>query len=253
MSITASELKVYGSVNMPTGDSTTAGGAIDTTTRIIFDSATIANSFGPYPVAVVSTLADTQNVVVYGRNVGGAIVTEQITLAGTAPVTGAVSFDRILMVDFLTSHNGTVTVRQGGGSFTTLATMESGVDTLRRPFYNVVADAAGGTNKVLFEKMFVKNTNATLTLTSATLSGSSAGLGSITTFALESGYNGSTSVANRLAVPTGTTTFDNSVKNIVGGNLPAGSGAPVWLRLQLDAGTSPQLGTYTLTINGNTT
>ncbi len=235
---------------MPTGDTTSAGGAIDTTTRIIFDDATIANSFGPNKIALVSTLGgDTATWSIYGRTVAGVLVNENLVMAGTAPVTGLLTYDRILSVGG--AHSGTVTVRQGGAPLTTLATMESGVNSLRRPFYNVVADAAGGTNKVFYEKVFLKNTNDTLTLTSAIIGASSSGLGALTTFAIASGYGDSQTIANRLTAPTGVTAFSNTGRTLVDGNFPAGSGVGTWLRLQLDAGTAAQLGIYTMSVSGN--
>ena len=250
MSIVASELLLYGSLNMPTDDSTTAGGGIDTATRMIFDDATLANSVGPAPIAALSTSAgDTGGLTIYGRDAGGALVSDVITLAGTAPVTGSQTFDRVLMVSG--SHAGILTVRKGAAPQTTLATMEVGVNVIRRPFYNVVADAAGGANKSFYEKVFLKNNNATLTLTSASVSGSSSGLNTITDIAIESGLGGTQSVANRLTAPTGVDSFSDANHAI--GNLPATGTQAIWVKLDLTAGASPQLGTYNISILGNTT
>lgn len=251
MSITSGELKFYGSLSMPTGNTGTMGGAIDTSVRVIFDDASIVNSFGSLPVAVVSTLGgDTSTFTLWGRTAPGVLVSESFALAGTAPVTGTLSVDRILMVSG--AHNGTLTVRQGGAPNTVFGTMESGVNTLRRPFFNVVADAAGGSNKVFYEKTFLKNTNATLTLTSAAMGASAAGMGTLTTFGIASGYNDVTSVTSRLdTIPTGVGPFSNTGRTIVDGNLAASGTIGTWLQLTLNAGTAAQLGTYTISVSGN--
>jgi len=252
MPITTDDIKIYGSLNMPTGDGSTAGGAIDTTTRIVFDDATLAGTFGPHPVAFSSTVGgDNQNCTFYGRDAGGVIVSEQLTLNGTTPVTGVQSFSRILMIDFATSHAGTVGVRQGGGSFTPLAYMEAGVDTLRRPFYNVIADSDGGSQRVFYEKVFVKNNHGTLTLQDAGMSGGGP-MATYTAFGIESGLNNSQSVTNRLTAPTGVSPYVNTAQNIYTSNLAAGSGQGVWLRLTLAAGQTPLNDIYSIQVTGNT-
>ncbi len=252
MPITSNDIKFYGSLNMPTGNSATAGGAIDTSTRIVFDDATLANTFGPSTVAFSSTLGgDTQSCTFYGRDAGGVIVAEQLSLNGLVPVTGTQSFSRILMVDFATSHNGTVGIRQGTSLFSALAYMESGVDTLRRPFYNVIADADGGSNRVFYEKVFIKNTHGTLTLQNAGASASGA-MATYTAMGIESGVNGSQSVATRLTAPTGVSAYQNTAQGFFGSNLAANNAQGVWLRLSLNAGQTPLNDIYSVQVTGNT-
>jgi len=247
MPISSGDLVFYGSANMPTGDATTAGGAIDTSTRVIFDDTTLANAVGPSVLSVVSTIAgDNSGILIYGRDAGGALINSTITLSGLTPVTGVVSYDRIHMVSG--QHNGTLSLKKAAS---VIVAMESGVNVIRRPFFNAIADASGGSSRTYYEKVFLKNNHATLTLTSAFISGSSSGLASFVDISAESGTGGTTTITNRLTSPTGISPFGDGSVSIA--NVVAGGTQPVWLSLTLAAGTAPQLGLYTIAALGNTT
>jgi hypothetical protein len=149
------------------------------------------------------------------------------------------------------SHSGTITFRNTAGSG--LATMESGVDTIRRPFYNVAADAAGGSTRNFYEKFFLKNKSTTNALLDAVIIESSDPSTKLT-FALQSGINDVHQVANRETAPTtSVTAFSSSAKNPSGSIINTGVAIGIWLNLTLNAGDTPAKTTYTLQASGTTT
>lgn len=125
--------------------------------------------------------------------------------------------------------------------------------TCRRPFYNASADVATGTTRNYYDKVFLKNTHATLALTSAVISEFADPTGNVT-FALESGLNGvgTNGSNNRQTAPsTGVTTFDSSNKNVSNSqNHSAGAAQGVWLKLTLAAGTAATNSYYILRETG---
>src|SRR4051812_34972020 len=92
MPILSSNILLYGSANMPADDTSTAGGAVSLSTRVVFDDLPSAGT-----VRLVGTDAgDTSPTYqVSGKNAAGADVSEVLTLNGTTPAAGAVSFERI--------------------------------------------------------------------------------------------------------------------------------------------------------------
>lgn len=253
MAVSASDVVIYGSANMQESDSGTQGGAIDTTTRIVFTDLA-ANDTVDVSGSVAEAL---QNVVITGRGSTGAIVSETITLNGTTAATGSTTFERILKIT-CQGHPGTVTVYDNSNT-ETIATLESGVETIRRPFYNVSADpASGGGDKYFYEKIFVKNNNGSSALLNVTIQEQadgvdSAGSGTID-FDLESSQNGSNTSSNRVTAPSAAMlgSFDSSTKSLPGTDLSPASGIGAWMRLSLPQGTSAANTTYTLRVNGST-
>lgn len=252
MAISASELIMYGSTNMPEDDTSASGGAIATTVRVIFDDTSLPNSLSDTVTVESSSAGDSsQSVTVYGRDSAGVIQSEVLSLNGVTPVAGAITYDRLLKAVISATHAGTISIKKASGG-TVIAALESGVLTIRRPFYNAASSPTQG--KTLYEKIFLKNTNATLTLTSAQVSGSVASLGSITQFAMETTQNSPSGMANRLTAPANTGVLSNTAKYIPpSSGLAAGSGIGIWLVLSLSSGLAPQLGTYSLTTMGNST
>ena len=99
MSVSSSDLVIYGSQNIPESDSGTSGGAISTTCRYVFDSSTLANLLEDSVEVLSSNAGDTtQTCSVFGRNSAGSIVSEVLTLNGTTQVSGATTFERILKI-----------------------------------------------------------------------------------------------------------------------------------------------------------
>lgn len=254
MSIVASDIVAYGSAVMPDDDATlNIGGAIDATTRVVFTDIVATDQ-----VEILSDNAGdtTQTVTIYGRNAAGELVSEAETLNGVTPVTTDTVFERILKITLSASATGTVTVRDQDTD-AAIATIESGVTEIRRPFYAAAAEAAGGSARDYYEKIFIKNNHGTLTLTSAVISEQADPSGKIT-FALESSLNGSDTngaANNRQTVgDLSGYTFDSAAKNVANSqNLTAGSAQGVWLKLSLAAGDAAQNTSYTLRASGNTT
>lgn len=253
MSVSSSDLVVYGCANHQETDSGTQGGAIDLTVRLVFDDATLTNTLNTVVKTTSSSGADTtQTVTVYGRNSTGSIVSEALTLNGTNIITGAVTFERILKVVVSGSHTGTITCKKSDN--TVFLNIESGVLTVRRPFYGASSDVSGGSTKNFYEKMFFKNNNAVNALLSAVFAESSDSSG-LVDFDLESSVNGSNTSTSRLAAPSSGMlgSFTNSDKNVPGTDLQPLGTIGVWLHLTLAAGTSASKATEGIKITGSTT
>lgn len=252
MPVQPSEIIAYGSATMPEDDTTTnIGGGIDVTTRVVF---TDIPSTGNVVVYSTDGGDTTQTVTVTGRDASGQIVSESLGLNGTTPVAGTQQFERILKIVLSAAATGTVYVEDNVSPTTVLAALEPGVTQVRRIFYNASADAAGGSVKKYYEKVFIKNTNATLALLSATIAEQADPSGKIA-FALESTLNGTDTNGtgnNRLVAPAGYT-FDNTTKSVAGGDLTPGDAQGVWLELTLNPGDAAQKTTYTLRTSGRST
>lgn len=251
MSVLATDIIIYASASMPEDDVTTSGGAIDTTCKLLFTDIAATDT-----VKLQSTSAgDTMNVTITGRDNSGAIVSEVKALTGVTLTTATTqTFERILKIVCASTPAGTVTVTRTTGG-TTIATIEgaSGITSVRRLYYNSSADASGGATRNYYEKGFIKNTNATFALLSATVAQQSDPTG-LVSFDLESAVSGTNSVANRLAAPSGMLgTFDDSTKNVPGTNLAAGIAIGIWFKLILAAGASAAKSTYTVRTAGTTT
>jgi hypothetical protein len=129
---------------------------------------------------------------------------------------------------------------------------------IRRPFYNAAADAAGGSTRKYYEKLFWENTNGQgLDLSSAQVIEAGDPNADIA-FALESVFNGNGTNGvgnNRQVAPSvNVTTFDSLTKNLPGGSqdLHAGSQIGMWLELTLLAAAAAQNSTYTPRLQGQT-
>lgn len=251
MSVSASDILVYGSANMPEANGTTSGGAIDTAVKVIFTDISATDS-----VEYVSTNAgDTMNITVTGRTAAGIIDSETTALTGTSATTATTkTFERILKVVLASTSAGTVTVRKASDNVT-IGTMEAGITSLRRLFYDAAADASGGSSRDFYEKVFIKNTNGSTALTGTQIAEQSDPTSNIT-FDLEDAVNDTNSVADRLnTAPSGmSSSFNGTTKTVPGGgNLAAGAAIGVWLKLTLAAGTAAAKSTYTLRTTGTTT
>ena len=93
MSVNPSNIRFYGSANMPDVDGATTGGAVDFTKKITFDDITPSGTMD----YVSSSGSDTAaTIALTGRDATGVIVTETKTLNGTTLVTGSQTFERLL-------------------------------------------------------------------------------------------------------------------------------------------------------------
>ena len=250
MSVADSDIVFYGSAHMAEDDAATAiGGAIDTTTRVIF---TRLDAVGE--IEIVSTAAaDTVAMAVTGRNPAGEVIADVKALNGTTPVAVTGSFERLEKCALAGPAAGTVIVRKAGNAGD-LMVFEPGLLTIRRVFLGVVADVAGGASRTWHEKIFIANTHATLALTQATVTLTDA-TGAVR-FGLaatldDTDTNGAGN--DRLTAPAGVT-LDAAQKNVVNSqNLSPGRAQGVWLALARAAG-APALNTdFTLAIGGAST
>jgi len=271
MSITASDIICYGANVMAETDATAnVGGAIDKTVKMVFTALAANDTFD-----VVSDDADdnSQTVTITGRLADGSIDTEVFNLDGTNLQTGSTTFERLLKAVVSATYEGTITITEHSGG-TTVATMEGSDDApggtavleVRRLFYGAVAaaEAAGAGDKLLYEKVFIANTHATLALTTAEIELTNDGTTSnILDFDLEGSVNDTNSVADRTTEPAGADmlgapTWDDSKKAVPGnqlGDRTTGTSdhIGVWMRLDLDDGEAAEKATFTLTVTGNTT
>lgn len=261
MSVTTSDIKIYGAANHAEDNSSTQGGAIDLTTVMVFDDSTLANTLNDTIDIVSDNSADTtQTVTITGRLSTGVIASEALSLNGTTTVNGATTFERILKIVVSASHTGTISVRRNSdsttiGSLLGTATAPGGTAelTLRRPFYDVSADIAGGSSRDFYEKVFIKNNNSTNALLSAAVAENADPTGYVT-FDLEDAVDDTNSTASRLnTVPAGMLgSFDSTTKNVPGTNLAPGSAIGVWIKLTLAAGTAAAKTTWTVQMTGKT-
>lgn len=246
MSIVAGDLKYFGSAVMPDDDTTgSVGGAIDLTKKVGFTDITPAGL-----VEMVSTSAadTTQTVTLYGRNAVGTLINETKTLNGVTPVDFTLTFERIMKTVMSATATGTVTVRKDGAAGD-LITLEPGITQVRKPHYNAAAPVAG--NIKYYEKIFVKNTHATLTLSSSVIQEYSDPSGK-EAFGLEDALDDTHTVANRLTAPAAMT-FNSSNKNVANSqNLTAGSAQGIWIELSLASTDVPTKTTYTPRCEGST-
>jgi hypothetical protein len=250
MVLAASDLKLYAAASMPIDDASTTGGVIDPTTRIVFDDPNTANMISGVPYFSSSLASDTQSFCVTGRDMAKAMMTQYTALNGTSATSGspANSFSEIILCSGI--HNGTVTVKAPGN--VTILTMESGVNCVRKPFYNLQFTATG---KTFYEKIFLKNTNSVDLLQDAWIIQQSDPSGKMS-FAIASGQNDANTVANRLTAPVGNSIsasgFSTAPKNLVPGtaDLRAGSGIGIWLKTVLTGTESSFKALYTTQASG---
>lgn len=251
MPIAASDIVAYGSAVMPDSDATEEiGGAIALTKRVVFDDIVATDSL---EILSSETGDTTQEVTVHGRNAAGELVSDSAVLNGTTPVAISQVFERILKATLDGAATGNVTVRDADTD-TAIMVFAPGELEIRRPFYNASAEAAGGSARTYYEKIFIRNNHATLSLTGATIA-EQADPSAKVAFALESTLDGTDTngAGNNRQVTPGGYTFNSDPKNVANSqNLTAESAQGVWLELTLGAGDAADNTSYTLRTNGNT-
>ena len=245
MSITAAELILYGAASKPTADTGTSGGAIDATMRPVFTQMSATKK-----LSVNSDGADTRVLAVTGRDATGAIVTENITLNGASEVDSVHTYERIQSVTTTTSGTRTVSVYQDTGLSTLIFTIppnELGVYML---FQNAFSSSG---SELRYEKMFWKNSDGSLTLTSAQVTLTADASGDIN-IGLATSVSDSGSVANRLSAPGGVSFVGTSTAQNVpgGGNIAAGAAIGVWVLQTLGGSAAAQKKSFSSQLSGNT-
>ncbi|MDP3772993.1 MAG: hypothetical protein Q8Q85_01875 [Gemmatimonadales bacterium] len=125
------------------------------------------------------------------------------------------------------------------------------ITQIRRPFYNAVAPTSG--TRKYYDKLFFKNTHATLSLTTAQVVEQADPTAKIAFgLAVSKGDTGGNGAGNNRQVAPSAITFDSATKAVPTNTLAAGETIGVWVELSLAAGDSPQDSTYTLRLTGNT-
>ena len=245
MSIVAADLLPLGSASRPEDDTSTSGGAIDTGDRP--SPMTLA---ADDDLEVVSSAAGdtTQQVTVTCRDTTGAIVTEQVTLNGTTAVIFSTIgvIERVLKCVMDATAAGIVTLRRSVAGIT--------VDTIpigEVGFYGMFlksASESGGTTR--YEKIFWKNSHATLTLNSAELKLTADPSAKITAGAATT-KDDSGSVANRKSAPGGVSFVDDNIAiTVPTGILAAGEAIGLWILMTLSADDSPLKTSHTTQLSG---
>jgi hypothetical protein len=249
MSITTAELIAYCSASRPTDDVSTTGGAIDANNRPVF---TQLASNGTLE-AVSSAGGDTtQTITVTGRNAAGVYSTSTATLTGTSPValSPATTFERVLTCVLSGTAAGIVTLRKSGAG-TVVGTIPIGELGFSAMFINSFSTSTGQTR---YEKLFLKNTDGALTLTSSTVTLTADPVGGVFTAGVDTALNGTATVANRTNAPAGVAFVAFNVAQSVpnSGNLTAGAAIAVWILQTLGINQVPTKNTFTVTLAGNT-
>jgi hypothetical protein len=248
MSITAEDIVIYASQNMPTDDSSLTGGDIDSNVRVVFTDIDATGTI----TAQSDNNADSGTLTVTGRNRYGSILSESFSISGTVAVSGSEVFERILIASIDSSPVGEVALSQTQDS-SDIANIYSGETGFRRPFYDATANLVGGANKTLYEKVFVKNNSSTNALLSAGVVEVSSGLYSIVDFGLERSQQYTESIANRLTLPTGVPSYGSGLSGVPGSDINPSSYQGIWLKLDLVAGEAAANSFYEIQVQGGTT
>jgi hypothetical protein len=245
-SIVASDLVFYNSAAMTTDSTTTTGGAIDTLRRPDFTQMAASDT-----VRIVSTAAGdtTQTVTITGRLADGSLASEVLALNGMTVVTSVNTYERLLKAEMSATAVGTVTVARTTGP-TTIRVIPIGERGFQAMFQQLASNPSAITN--WYEKIFVKNTNGTLALTSATIL-INADPQAVFKFGLPSTLDDTATTTDRTTAPAGIT-FNTSTKNVANsGSLSSGSRQGIWMNLTLAAGNAALKSTVTMEIDGQTT
>lgn len=243
MPIASTDLVLMSSANDPSDDTSTAGGAISTTSRPELTQFS-ANAVA----AVVSDGADTRTVTVTGRLASGIIDTEVLTLNGTTEVVGAKTWERILsIVASATSATRIISLRQGSGG-TVRATISLNETTRHIMFRDSTSESAIA---IRYSKGFFKNLHATLTLTSAAVK-----LTADPSARIRQGVaatKGDTAtITNRKTAPAGITFVDDNVsQGVPAGTLAAAETIGVWFELNSPVNDPPLRTTFSSELSGS--
>jgi hypothetical protein len=255
MPIISTDLVEYASVNMPSIDSGTNGGAIDLKRRVDFTQIAANDD-----VEVISTSAsDTQNCTIRARAADGSITSQTAALTGTTAkifnTLGAAGvIERVISVDLASDAIGTITVRRSvaGATVRVIPIGERGFMML---FRECASDPSA--QKDYYTKTFLKNTHATLALQAAIVK-QNADPDARITHTLADAVNDSTTSTNRVTAPVAgdiepDTFADTDVTLLTAtgtADLAATVAIGVWRKLTLPAADPPHRSTYTIELSG---
>jgi hypothetical protein len=252
MPITSQELIAFASASRPEDDVSTSGGAIDLENRPEYTDLASADT-----IFLESDGADTRFVDIQGRNAAGAVISEQVQLAGGTGVTSVNTYERLHFVRATTtSATRTVSVfkgaNNGGDPVGTIPVDEKG---FYRMFLRSASDPDDPVDR--YEKIFLKNTNGTLTGNDAlvTLTADPAGGTGRIEIGRATAVDDTGSVANRLTPPGGVSFVDDDVDITLpgDGNLDANEAIGVWIKQGLLAGDNPFKSTFTVRLRVTST
>jgi hypothetical protein len=268
MAVTADDIRYYLSQGRPENDTSASGGAIDLQWRLLLRAyADIGGSGSKVKVVSSSAGDNTQKLTVSGYDATDAWASEEITLNGTTEVETTTVFRYVVKVALNATCAGTVSVKQSTTG-NTMHNIRPGELGAQRLFLGARANASGGGEKVLYEKVFIRNDHATDGLQQALAYLHQDAMSELkfdceldpTSGAQITG--GTQAVANRLTAPTaggsGYQWGDHSSRgeaHDLGDNgdgvLAAGEAQGVWIQLTLPAGRSATLATnWGLTTEG---
>lgn len=258
MSVSASDLKIYGAAFIDDFGFSSQGGAIDTSVAYTFNTG-LVNSIND-TITIVGVATDTRNFTITGRTIAGSLITESLTLSGTTPIVTANSYSRILKIDFSGTRAGITEVYKTTG-LVSLASIPALVTSIRSLFYNIPDEVNNGSTKTYYEKIFVRNNSAD-DLMDATFYDAGGDTGNYITFALDDVVNGNYSVANRETTPSaasiGATGFTSLSKTLAAetdagtADLTSTSRIGIWVKMTLPNGSAPVADTWSLGIRGGT-
>jgi hypothetical protein len=251
MSVQATDIIIYNSLNMPDADGVAAGGAIDPLRRPDFTQMVANDGIE----AASSNAGDTtQTLTVEGRNASGNVVSETKTLTGTTVITFSVlgTVERILKAELSATCLGSVTVRRLSVG-PTVRVIPAG----ERGFLCFLRKGSSDPSLVInyYSKIFVKNTNGVNALQQTTFKQFADPDARITHLPANVADD-SASVANRQTAPNAANTLDPDVfddTDKLVGSLSPGSAWGVWLRAQLPSADTAHRTTYTLETTGQST
>ena len=274
MPVASTDLVLYCSTNMPTADTGTSGGALPGSNRIrpTFSTGQISGGNSILKVESTGTGDGSNKIRITGRDAGGSIVTEDINISGTAEtyVQGAITFERVLLIDVRLQSNsnattavGTLTIRKLGGSLSDesgaapiISTIAAGEHGVRIVFY----DAASSTSsaKTLYEKIYARNNHGSLNLTNAKVA-----MTADPDAVMEWGFAtaDAQSTTNRVTTVSGPTwRTDTAAYDVpiigtevdVAGVLGFGEAAGIWLKMDLLQNNAPIRSSVTLQVTGTT-
>ncbi len=198
------------------------GGYANPLVSVKFDNPTLALNVNDRVVANSSMSIDSGNQInLVGRDIGGVVNSDTITLLGTGFVTGQVTFKHLLRVNAL-SHSGAINVNKASNN-SGLLIVPSGANSVKNLFDYAVA------NQVSYEKVFLKNTSYTNALLNASIYETTNPEGFFA-FAVATGKNDGEIITTLSTTPTNCGPFNNSIKQIPGGYLNTGECIGVWIR-----------------------
>ena len=124
-------------------------------------------------------------------------------------------------------------------------------------FIDSYSNETGGGNRIVYRKVFFKNTNGVTTLSAAIL-WMSADEHDWITLDLDDAVDGTTTSTNRITAPAGRTFAEHNSEGtahaVPSGTLAAGEAIGVWLKLFIPENQSPDASiTATLKLKGTTT